>query len=601
MRFDKNDSNYKKLIATLENNNVKFFIGAGLSRGSDLPCWEELIKSLAKTFSVDASAIEHIGPDNNSKGDILQSIADKIEEAAKGGDKKIIDEIRSEFKKVKPAGGFKVPIQQLVVSIAARTSGVVLTTNYDDLLEEAAKKEEIEWKVHFYPNITSKEVIGLIKRREKGDGKLHIIHMHGIIAGDKVVLSNKNYEEAYGEDLTALLTDLNYANILFLGCSFTDPYFVTKYRKEMGSGEWFAFMPDSTKEFNEYIKSQHIKPIRYIIDDKNSSDEYNAKLDGFLNSLIDELGLYKLKEIRGLNDIEELKSNSSIKKCRVLESLKPLKWSFEGISHIKEIECDTAIDYLPSKAFRKCSALKRVVFRGTIKSIADSAFEECVKLEEIIVNGKINSFTEVTRIGDKAFYNCKKLIGLDFSVSSFSIVPKECFFHCDSLKIIELPEYIGRIDERAFYNCKSLIAFRFTWYNKLSHIGSQAFLDCDNLEAVVLGDNINEIEGGAFQSCEGIVVLRIPKNLTKVPAFCFHHCTGIEAVLNIENSNVTKIETQAFCGCRVLKKITFPASVKAIEKNAFLSCKELAHAYMPPHVTVDPDAFPEHTKQEKTI
>jgi hypothetical protein len=364
------------------------------------------------------------------------------------------------------------------------------------------------------------------------------------------------------------------------------------------SGEWFTFypMPDSTKKFNTHIESLHIKPIRYIIDDNNSSDKHNAELYGFLKTLINELGLHETKEIRGLDDIKELKSNSSIKKCRVLESLKLLDWSFKGISHITEIELDIAIDYLPSKAFKGCSALKRVVSRGMIKRIEDSAFEECVKLEEIIVDGRINSFTDVMRVGDKAFYNCKKLIGLDFSVSSFSIVPKECFFHCDSLKIIELPKCIGRIDERAFYNCKSLIAFRFTRYDKLSHIGREAFLDCDDLEAVVLGDNIKEIEGGAFQSCEGIVVLRIPKNLTKVSNFCFHNCIRIETVLNIENSNVTKIETQAFCDCRGLKKITFPASVKAIEKNAFLSCTELTHAYMPPHVTVDPDAFPRHTK-----
>ena len=67
----------------------------------------------------------------------------------------------------------------------------------------------------------------------------------------------------------------------------------------------------------------------------------------------------------------------------------------------------------------------------------------------------------VKKIGEMAFYNCKKLQSITIPRSVTSIGP-EAFALCSNLRSITIPESVMRIGKNAFDHCKSLqsIVFR---------------------------------------------------------------------------------------------------------------------------------------------
>lgn len=584
----------EKIVKKLRNKNTVFFVGAGLSLGSGLPSWEDLIKYLCEKNNIFFDNDIQKNPHAIDKGQYLQERAQQVE-AEVDSPRDIVRLINKYFEENKPSCGYAIAIQRLLVTIAAQTSGVIFTTNYDDLLEQAAEREGIKKRVYAYPHLFSEELNEILNSNySKNDGSLCIFKIHGTVSnGESVILSHSSYRDAYRKKLISVFTRLSDINILFLGCSFTDSYFETEYREGMGGGEWYTFYPLLSGETinNKIIESQNINVVKYIINDMQDNDQHNKNIKELFDYLSDKLDLKSPVNIGSNLDILRVRNDRTIKKIKLTKELGG-DWRLAGLSAVEEIICCKEITRIPREAFFNCSSLRIIRLEAGITSIGAQAFDDCANLEKIYFGSSVNEFNSLKRLGEKAFRNCAALSSVKFlDTCGIDSIPEECFQGCISLTQVDFPKYIKKIGNNAFRDCNSLQHFNFRNYPYLSEIGVSAFLNCGALNEAYIVDSVTEIGNAAFQECMRLTMVRISANLKKIADYCFADCCELEALINLEYSKVSSVEMHAFQKCLKLRKIKLPTSCKSIGADAFIGCRALEQVEGSSTLKIDPTAF----------
>ena len=128
------------------------------------------------------------------------------------------------------------------------------------------------------------------------------------------------------------------------------------------------------------------------------------------------------------------------------------------------------------------------------------------------------------------------------------------------LQQIDLSEaQIDRLPDKAFYDCKHLIGLKLP--HGLKHIGDGAFANCYYLSELILENMADD--------ADFILESDIIYNKEKSEIICA--LPTIEGELKIE-SNVTDIHPYAFAGCVLLKKIDLPATITKLHTETFRDC-----------------------------
>ena len=217
--YDKNNfSVYEDLKKDCQNKHIIPFVGAGLSVFCGYSQWPSVLKQLAK-FIYDRNIrenIENIIKDEN--GDLLQAAQNIYDNYPRMliELKKIID-----YRKIKNCDIQKVYASAAYILPSLFQNGLVITTNFDRVLEEVYDK----CGKKFGNIINPYESDHLAQIRQTNPHCL--FKLHGDIGPEimdinKLVFTEKQYNEAYASD-GALMKELpkwfQSKKLLFLGCS----------------------------------------------------------------------------------------------------------------------------------------------------------------------------------------------------------------------------------------------------------------------------------------------------------------------------------------------------------------------------------------------
>ena len=217
------------------------------------------------------------------------------------------------------------------------------------------------------------------------------------------------------------------------------------------------------------------------------------------------------------------------------------------------------------------------LYKVTIKGgwvVADYAFYHCESIRYVDIP------RETMRIGRYAFAGCTDLNHVGH-MDGVNRIEERAFEGCAKLRRITLSYHLTHLGDGAFSGCASLsmlLSFKF-----LTSIGNDTFSGCKSLTDVRLSDDLTYIGDRAFQGCEGLIFFTIPGKVTAIGDGAFANCTHLKRI-TIPNS-VTSIGDYAFRGCTNLSEIKLPQNIERIGDGMFDSCRWLSFLIVPDSVT----------------
>ena len=153
-------------------------------------------------------------------------------------------------------------------------------------------------------------------------------------------------------------------------------------------------------------------------------------------------------------------------------------------------------------------------------------------------------------IGYSAFGNCTSLQSISFE-GNISLIEREAFINCISLKTIILPNGLESLGSSAFEGCSSLS--KVVMSNKLKEIEPTTFKDCVELQDVTLGDSIEVIGSSCFLHCPKLTKLIIPTTVKNIDNYAFSY-TGLKDLTVLWLSPIV-INNNIFDGVNLSKSI----------------------------------------------
>ena len=193
----------------------------------------------------------------------------------------------------------------------------------------------------------------------------------------------------------------------------------------------------------------------------------------------------------------------------------------------------------------------------TVQYIDDDAFYGCQGL------AAVNMPRDLKRIGERAFYNCKNLVNAEFP-AGLEMIEYGAFWNCFALKgnadgIIALPEGAkvqltgaGQNQDSAFSMCSSVQGY-----------------DISN-------DEFKTDKDGVIFTADGKTLVQYPLGRT---TSSYDIPEGTETI----GQNAFKWHQSDTKNPNNLKTVTFPNSLKTVEKNAFM-CQGLTSVTLPAHI-----------------
>lgn len=252
---------------------------------------------------------------------------------------------------------------------------------------------------------------------------------------------------------------------------------------------------------------------------------------------------------------------------------------------------------IPVGQFNNCKDLVSITLPASVKSIGNTAFSECTSLESITMND------EMETMGGSIFYNCISLRSVKWpKVKDKNEVPNNTFYNCKSLSSFYGPEGLSRVGDYAFYYCPlsetgfdfSTVANDFTLGKgafacsslssvrlpeNLTLIPASAFIDCKSLTSVEMGDSVLEIGDSAFNGCENLTTISWSANLESIGSYAFAFTSIVHFWLP---GNVTTIDYAMLFGCKKTLSVEMHRTkITYLPESVFENCSSLTTVRLP--------------------
>ncbi len=256
-------------------------------------------------------------------------------------------------------------------------------------------------------------------------------------------------------------------------------------------------------------------------------------------------------------------------------------------STLTSVTIPNSVTKIGKKAFYQCRSLTSVTIPNSVKYIENEAFYQCSSLTSVTIPNSM------IYIRDKVFAQCSALISVAIP-NSVKHIGEFSFHGCSALTSVIIPNGVETIGYKAFDRCTALTSVIIP--NSVSHIGTDAFGSCTALTSVNLTNSVApwlnwafrgsnsltqiEVGGGntAYHSEDGVLFTKDKTTLLVYPA------GKKDASYTIPNS-VTHIAENAFGRCTALTSVTIPDSVTSIGSYAFQGCSALTSVTIPNSVT----------------
>lgn len=193
-------------------------------------------------------------------------------------------------------------------------------------------------------------------------------------------------------------------------------------------------------------------------------------------------------------------NNKQIKNIILPDTIQNINDNAFRNSSLESINLPTSVIKIGNNAFENCKNLKLdMTALPNLESVGDYAFSSTN-----ITDFNFAESTKLNYIGISAFSNTN-LEQVDlYSANQLVTLNNECFYSCNNLVSVKLPQGLAKINGYAFYNCRNLATIELP--TSLKTIRGRSFGSCVSLKSLILPISINTIDNEAFYDCTSLAL-----------------------------------------------------------------------------------------------
>lgn len=175
-----------------------------------------------------------------------------------------------------------------------------------------------------------------------------------------------------------------------------------------------------------------------------------------------------VKDLSGSMIFDDCKNVQSIQILAETQNLVIGPSCFSDCDNVKIITIPSNVKEIQANAFYHMDLLETVVIEDGLEIIKADAFSKNKNLTQINIPRTVKLFD-----GIQIFRDCVKLESIDLSQLEIETLNESCFFGCEKLKTVLLPNTLKKLEFRTFAGCYSLN--NLTLPNTIQSIGCLAF------------------------------------------------------------------------------------------------------------------------------
>lgn len=245
---------------------------------------------------------------------------------------------------------------------------------------------------------------------------------------------------------------------------------------------------------------------------------------------------------------------------------------FENKEFIEKVVLGDNVIAVGYGAFYNCTGIKELQIPISIDSekndgiAANVPFEKCANIEKIsFTKGKTGkgfdySYSDNTYNWTPWYKSRDNLKEIEFE-EGVEYIGAYMFYGFENISMPKFPTTLTEVGEKAFYNCKK-IEGELTLAKQLTSIGESAFESCTGISGTLeLANAEVDIGKYSFYGCTGINKVIIKDETTGIKYGAFNGCTGIKELqipISIDSEDNNGSQTSVpFIKCTNIEKVTF--------------------------------------------